>query len=429
MAKIFLIDELKPEDTAMLQALYSRSADSVQTHLDKVKASGSGKFMEQYYVGYGHASIADCGSTTLFIEGLSVLADKIIQDWSLYSGQETSTRYVDMAKQPIIDPLGTAESRQILDDWMAFYVAAGEPLKEHLRQLYPRQPQEDEKVYERAIKARSFDILRAWLPAGITTQLSWHTNLRQASDKLSLMRHHPLPEARQLAEALFIKLQEHYPSSFSHQLTDQRETYRRETMDDLAYYEAKTPVDFACRVNLDKQELAQYSSLLQKRPPRTCLPIVLNELGNIRFDFLLDYGSFRDLQRHRNGVCRIPLLSTKFGFNDWYLNELPADLRRLGEALLVKQVAAIKALNATEVDKQYYTALGFNVSCRVAYPLMPTVYTIELRSGKAVHPTMRAIAHKMYWALRQELPDLKLHCDLEASDWDIKRGTHTILEK
>lgn len=429
MAKIFLIDELKPEDSAMLQALYSRSAESVETHLNKVKASGSGKFMEQYYVGYGHASIADCGSTTLFIEGLSVLADKIIQDWSLYSGQETSTRYVDMTKQAIIDPLGTSASGQILKDWMTFYVFAGEPLKAHLRELYPRQADDDEKVYERAITARSFDILRAWLPAGITTQLSWHTNLRQASDKLSLMRHHPLPEARVIAEALYLKLQEHYPSSFCHKLVDQQEIYRHDTMNDLAYYEAKEPVDFACQINLDKAELAQYNSLLQKRPPRTCLPIVLNELGNIRFDFLLDYGSFRDLQRHRNGVCRIPLLSTKFGFNDWYLNELPADLRHQGETLLAKQITAINALEATGVDKQYYTALGFNVTCRIAYPLMPAIYTTELRSGKAVHPTMRRIAHKMYWALRQELPELKLHCDLEASDWDVKRGLHTITEK
>jgi len=429
MPKIFLIDELKPEDSAMLQALYSRSAESVETHLDKVRATGSGKFMEQYYVGYGHASIADCGSTTLFIEGLSILADKVIQDSSLYSGQETSTRYVDMTKQAIMDPLGTPASGQILKDWMAFYVNASEPLKAHLRELYPRQANDDEKVYERAITARSFDILRAWLPAGITTQLSWHTNLRQASDKLSLMRHHPLPEARQIAEALYLKLQEHYPSSFSHKLNDQQETYRRDIMNDLAYYEAKEPVDFSCQINLDKAELAQYRILLQKRPTKTGLPIVLNELGNIRFDFLLDYGSFRDLQRHRNGVCRIPLLSTKFGFNDWYLSELPTDLRQQAEALLTKQISAIKDLDATAIDKQYYTAMGFNVTCRVAYPLMSAVYTTELRSGKAVHPTMRRIAHKMYWALRQELPDLKLHCDLEASDWDVKRGLHTITEK
>jgi hypothetical protein len=49
--KIRLIDNLPPEDLAMLQALYSRSAASVDTHLEKVQASGSGKFMDNYVVG------------------------------------------------------------------------------------------------------------------------------------------------------------------------------------------------------------------------------------------------------------------------------------------------------------------------------------------------------------------------------------------
>ena len=51
MANIFLYDEFNPEDNAMLQALYSRSPKSVTEHVEKVRASGSGKFMEQFYVG------------------------------------------------------------------------------------------------------------------------------------------------------------------------------------------------------------------------------------------------------------------------------------------------------------------------------------------------------------------------------------------
>ncbi|MCK4744611.1 FAD-dependent thymidylate synthase, partial [Candidatus Parcubacteria bacterium] len=103
MANIFIYDEFNPEDIAMMQALYSRSPKSAEEHAEKVKKSGSGKFMEKFYVGYGHQSIADCGSTTIFIEKVSILADKAIQDWPLYSGQETSTRYIDMSKQQIID--------------------------------------------------------------------------------------------------------------------------------------------------------------------------------------------------------------------------------------------------------------------------------------------------------------------------------------
>src|SRR5680860_519895 len=93
--KVFIYDEFNPQDTAMMQALYSRSGESVEEHVKKVKESGSGKFMEKFYVGYGHASIADCGSTTIFLEGVSMLAAKAVEDWPLFSGQETSSRYIN----------------------------------------------------------------------------------------------------------------------------------------------------------------------------------------------------------------------------------------------------------------------------------------------------------------------------------------------
>ena len=129
-AKIFIYDEFAPQDNAMLQALYSRSPLSVTKHVAKVRKAGSGKFMERFYVGYGHAYIADCGSTTIFIEGLSILADKAVQDWPLYSGQETSTRYVDMSKQAIIDPIDTPASRKIINDWMDFYLGSQDPVRQ-----------------------------------------------------------------------------------------------------------------------------------------------------------------------------------------------------------------------------------------------------------------------------------------------------------
>ncbi len=51
---------ITPEDEAMLQALHSRSAEGVNAHLERLSKVGSGKFMENFYVGYGHKSIGDC---------------------------------------------------------------------------------------------------------------------------------------------------------------------------------------------------------------------------------------------------------------------------------------------------------------------------------------------------------------------------------
>jgi len=430
MAKVFLYDEFSPEDTAMMQALYSRSPQSVVEHAEKVKRSGSGKFMEQFYVGYGHQSIADCGSTTLFIEQISILADKAIQDWPLYSGQETSTRYVDMSKQPIIDPVNTDESRAILTDWMKFYLNSMPKVEEHIKQKYPRQENEKESVYDKAVKARTFDSLRGFLPAGITTQLSWHTNLRQAWDKLSLLRHNPLPEIRNTAEKIYALLKEKYPSSFSHQLADEQEEYRQIINDKYNYYKpAYVTTPFSYSATITAEQLDQYQMLIQSRPPKTGLPQFLSELGAITFNFLLDYGSFRDIQRHRNGVCRMPLLTTDFGFNIWYLEQLPYDLQQEAEILISKQKQAINKLNVEPTIKQYYTALGFNVACKTTYGLPAAVYVAELRSGKGVHPSLRKIAHLMHYAIMEIYPEMKMFTDLDMDDWDVRRGMMDITHR
>lgn len=437
--KIFVYDEFNPEDIAMMQALYSRSAESVTNHVEKVRQSGSGKFMEKFYVGYGHASIADCGSTTIFIEGVSMLVAKAIEDWPLFSGQETSSRYIDMSKQEIIDPLGTPLSRRVLANWMRFYIESQEPVLAHLRLKYPKKANEDEGVYERALKARVFDILRGFLPAGVTTQLSWHSNLRQAHDKLALLRYWPLPEGQAVAGSIRKKLQDKYAHSFGHKEYPAQEAYRALLGKEATYYLAKKfDGKFKFTTRLKPSDLAPYRQLLAARPEKTNLPLFLAELGMLTFDFPLDFGSFRDIHRHRNGVCRMPLLTTKFGFHDWYLAQLPSDLQLKAKRLIAEQKSAIAKLTAKSskpaspsgrLEAQYYIAMGFNVACRVSYGLPATIYTIELRSGRLVHPTLRAVAHQMARALGKKFLLLKLHADLSLDDWDIRRGLQDIKEK
>lgn len=90
--RVIVLDDVPPESNAMLQALYSRSPESVVEHLKRVNSVGPEKFMKSYYVGYGHKSIGDCGTTTIFIENVSMLAAKAIQDTPLYNGQEGDSR-------------------------------------------------------------------------------------------------------------------------------------------------------------------------------------------------------------------------------------------------------------------------------------------------------------------------------------------------
>ena len=430
MPKIFLYDEYGPEDVAMMQALYSRSAESVEKHVAKVRETGSGKFMERFYVGYGHLSIADCGSTTIFIEGVSMLCAKAIQDWALYSGQETSTRYIDMSKQPIEDPIGTVASKDIIRKWHEFYVSSGLAVEEHLRAKYPKKDDADEIVYGKAIKARSFDILRGFLPAGTTTQLSWHTNLRQAWDKLSLMRHHPLAEVREAAEGMLATLSERYPNSFSHKRYPDQEAYRKDILAKHTYFAPESfPEEFSATTTIEPSALAPYRDILEELPMKTNLPSYLRALGTFSFDFLLDFGSYRDLQRHRAAIHQMPLLTTRYGVHPWYLKQLPDELRMVAEALIDEQMTAIDAIDASPEDRQYLIAMGFQVPVRFALDLPGLVYFVELRSGKTVHPTIRPIAQRMADEVAKRFPEVALHIDRDPDDWDVRRGLQDISVK
>jgi hypothetical protein len=195
------------------------------------------------------------------------------------------------------------------------------------------------------------------------------------------------------------------------------------------YYQTEQAVEFNFSTTIKNEELAQQTAIITNRPEKTGLPYYLADLGSCSFEFLLDYGSFRDIQRHRNGVCRMPLLTAQHGFQSWYLEQLPLALRQQALNLIAQQTQAVNALPTDEVTKQYYLALGFLVPCKVTYGLPATVYTAELRSNQTVHPTLRCIAHQMIKALQDRWPQLKLHADLSPSIWDINRGRQTIEEK
>lgn len=443
-----VIDDLSPEDSAMLQALYSRSPDSVLNHKAKIELTGSSKFMSKFYVNYGHQSIADCGSTTIFIEGVSLLAAKAIQDWPLYSGQETSTRYINMAKQEIKDPLDTSESRQVINEWMNFYKTKQDQVSLIVKENHPIQPTEKPEIYEQAVKARVFDIMRGFLPAGVTTQLSWHTNLRQASDHLMWLDHHPLDEMRNIARRIRQGLDVKYPSSgfAKHSVAitgvkakneeeqKEREAWIEKISAEYSYFPFdKKPIwDFAEDDDVVIKDNVYYrgpfNDLLSIRPKGCLLPHFLTSLGTIGFNFLLDFGSFRDLQRHRNGVCLMPTLTTEHGFEPWYLDRLE-DIKDEAQKLLDVQAKRIASLSDNAFLKQYYIALGYRVITTVTYGLPAAVYVMEVRSSKTVHPTLRRKVHKMINEFKKHFPDVTIHADMDPNHWDIRRGSQTITER
>lgn len=424
--------EIDGQAEAMLQALHSRSTGGIKNHLNVLKEKGAENFMEKFYVGYGHKSIGDCGSATVFIEGVSMLAAKAIQDWRLYSGQEASTRYVDFSKQKFIDPTNTKDGEEILEGWRKFYLDAQEPVREHLKKKFPLGRGENEKIYEKAIIARAFDATRGFLPAGASTNVAWRMNFRQFSDELMLLRHHPLEEIRDIAEKTEKALEKAYSNSFGHERFPNTEEYNKKWMQEKNYYRNDNSKDFELLYDsVDRGMLSSYREELENRPMKTDLPMAIAECGTVAYEFLLDFGSFRDFQRHRAIVQRMPLLTRVHGFNQWYLNSMPEDLKKKAENFIKLQEEKIDKLDISDEDKQYFTAMGYLVSCRFSGDLKALVYLAELRSTRFVHPTLVEQMLKMIDSMKElfEKDGLVLHLDDEPNRFDIKRGEQDIVEK
>jgi len=146
---------------------------------------------------------------------------------------------------------------------------------------------------------------------------------------------------------------------------------------------------------------------------------------------LLDFGSWRDLQRHRAVLQEMPLLTTEHGFHPWYLAELPEEVVKKATALLQKQEARIAALTLSLEETQNYIPLGYQVPAVVTGDLHALTYLVELRTTPFVHPTLRERALQIAEDMRERFgkAGLILHTDPDPHRFDIRRGEQDIVQK
>jgi thymidylate synthase ThyX len=436
-------DELNnAEDSAMAQAMYSRDASSIIDHLKKVKDSGSGKFMDQYYVGYGHASIGQCGNCQpIFIEQVSMLVAKAIQDTPLYNGQESSSRYIDWSTAEFHIPIEVATNSLIFEnaykELREFYIYALPLLKEMLKEKYPTRENEQPAQYDRAINARAFDILRGFLPAGAQTQLSWQTNLHHAHERLLMLINHPLSEVCSVAHTILNKLRQLYPHSFK-PIEYYKESEEAEYIKNSLYDYFYAPVESYPDYPLIEFEILEISNktkdFIEKLPRGLKLPPNLNALlGSVDITGNIDFGSFRDLQRHRNAINVMPLLTPSLGFHEWYLDQLedhPGGLYDRAQELVENIERYYDELKEVdETVKQYMLPMGFKVDYHFNCYWSELIYVASLRSSQTVHPTLRE--QIKYWVeITKEEFNINLpHVNTEDDAWNIRRGAQTILDK
>lgn len=466
--RVIVHTEPHAEDNAALQAWYSRSSKSVIEHREKLAREGSGRFMDQIFIQYGHASVGDLGHATVYFEGISMLAAKALQDNQLYNGQECSSRYIDFGSADFLTGsqyLGCEpQVADLLERMRSFYVNSLPKVEAFVAQQFPREEGQAETTYAKAVKARAFDILRGFLPCGAVTNVAWTGTLRNLSERLELLMHHPLREIRVMSAMAYKELFDKYPHSF-------RKEYAR-IYDAEAYGGGIEAALLAMEDEEVHQFLSQtthfYSDILVTSPEHaenmdilgphdlllTGLPTLSRAVlqaitthprrhrptrhgGSQQYrmvvESVLDFGSFRDLQRHRGGYCSMPAVDPLEGFHYWYFTELPIEVSKEASELLddVKaldhQLITANPTQQQRLDNQYFMPMGCLVPFTLVYSVSQALYVAELRSGQTVHPTLRPLAQSMASYLEDH--GAVVHYDDRPDVWTVRRGNQDIVEK
>ncbi len=221
--EVFAVYGVEPEIQAYAMAKYSRSSLSMKESLREITAQKAEKFLNTFYFQYGHRSIADLAHIALAIERLSILAAIVVADEQRWDGQERSTRYQDFRKSGYYTPVfqnpifqnnvhekganSDASSARILyretiECLFTTYEKVSQRTFEYLASMTPRPAEMKADAYERALRARAFDISRYLLPLSTNTSLGEIVNARTLENQVAHLLSQPHKEVRDLGGLL-----------------------------------------------------------------------------------------------------------------------------------------------------------------------------------------------------------------------------------
>jgi thymidylate synthase ThyX len=451
-----LIQERDVDLEARLNAS-SLQAGELTTAQEKAR-----QFHEKWVVGYGHASVAEHAVVHLAIEDVSIVATKIIEDNRLASYTEKSTRYVlfDGEKffrvpRLIRSPLAPLYENTVRD-LLNTYVALVPQVVDCIKARVPRRSTQSERAYDTACHAKAYDLLRYLLPAATLTNLGLTTNARALELLLTKLLSDPLEEVRAVGAHMKREAEKLVPTLLKYA---DYNAYRAETdqaMRDLGREvlaegdHQETPAVTLVRFPADAEEqlavaiLYGYTDMpwlqiveqarklspegrariideyLRRRGPHD-QPLRALEHLYYTFDLVLDYGAYRDIQRHRMATQTRQALSTCYGYS------LPDDLVAYGlgdtfQRCMEQSAEAYKKMAEDfPLEAPYVLPLAYRLRVLFTWNLRELFHFIQLRSAKQGHFSYRHIAQQVYAELERVHPMLARYIRVDQADYQLGR--------
>jgi len=421
---------LDPAVQATILAKYSRSPQSARVLMDELKEGEADKFQEKWVVQYGHNSVAELATIPVCFERLSIVASKFIESWQRPGYAEKSTRYQIFSKDSFVTPPGGPSTMKEFSSrfYDAYHRLHPKMIRRCARLMGENLESLDEKR-KKVVEARAFDNIRYLLPAGTGTNVAAVVNMRDVRQMIVALRGHSNSEFRYLGDALYSAVIGLTPTLVKHTDPD---TFRipvkslgslvpefdpshptphvRMLVSHPSIEAAFEQAAFESRVvDFYGMSWDTFRKYMEGRPEHSEVPEIFKTI-HVSFDVMMDYGAFRDLQRHRRCEQYVEPLTQNYGY------VIPDDI--VGSELEPEYRETMDALSAYDDDRvvhdadlmQYMIPLGYLHRSRFQMDLKELYYIVELRTSPRGHISYRRIAYDMYDQARTRWPQLMQWC-------------------
>lgn len=414
---------LPPATQATVLAKYSRSPDPAREVLRKLTGEEADRFSEKWVIGYGHSSVAELATVPICLEGISIVASKFVEQWPRAGYSEKSTRYQVFTEDSFVTPPGAPST---MKEYAARYFAA-------YRSLYPRvvrrcaelmglDPDDPEVTSSAKVKARAFDNVRYLLPAGTGTNVAAVMNLRDARYMISAARGHSNPEFRDLGERVLAAVSEVCPALVKNAEPDVFEPpiTSLEFEDEARvlqgvpgvilqnWTEGGTTVVKGFVETRYGMNWETFSKHMESRGDKQ-VPAAFKSV-RVEFDVMMDFGAYRDLQRHRRCDQYAEPLTPFLGYvvpDDIAGTDMEPEYREAMES--VQAYDDERVVNDRDL-MQYMVPLGYLHRSSFSMDLRELYYVVELRTRPQGHISYRRIAYAMYECAKLKYPELMRWC-------------------
>lgn len=443
--KIYSLKDVSPEERAVTFAKCSRSPLSFAEIVDRLTQEEAENFNKKWVIDFGHASIAEHAVVSLAVENVSILATKIIEDTRFASFTEKSTRYQVFEKDKYFFPPKIKNSQlaelyqKTIESLMDFYLSSFNNLFTVVKQENPKKPEMTDGFYLSQMKAKACDIARSILPVATLTNLGMTINARSLGHLIVKMLSHPLEESQAIAAELKEAAKEKLPSLISwvkendfikelpkiiknnieHKAGPKEE---QENMVELVDYDQKAEekiitsllyhfsyysygqAEEAFKKLTSEQKEELLAKILTNKKP-TEIPRELERIY-YTFDILIDYGAFRDIQRHRLCTQINQELSNQYGY------AVSQEIKKYGYEEKFKEMMKMASLAYEKIyqefpdEAQYVLPLAFRKRLLMTLNLRELFYLVPLRTSVMAHASYRQIVQQMYQAVEKVHPNL-----------------------